>query len=301
VDLNVVQGFLAIAELGSMSKAALRLHVSQSTLTRQVRALESELGTVLFDRSGAGVTLTAAGRAFRDGIRPALEQVGRVVTETRRVGSGKQAALRIGYIASAAQKYLSPALRTLRNESAGLQVRLLDQTPSEQIAALRKGQLDLALIGFSPTLPQNEFFLRKLVTVPAVAVLPDNHPLAQSSRASLRDLSKETFIAIPEADAPGYNAWVRAVCRKAGFRPRFTEPADSMAHLLAMIAAENLAAIVPKYAIENAVPGLAVLPLKESYATADLVVAWPRGKLTEPMRRILKALFSDSTRAPASG
>ncbi len=274
-----------------MSKAALRLHVAQSTLTRQMRSLEGEIGAVLFERSGAGAALTPAGRVFQDGIRPALDQIGRIGLETRRVAAGRQATLRIGYIASAAQRYLNPALRMLRNASPAVKVQLRDQTPGEQIAALRKGQLDIALIGFSPALPKNEFFLRKLATVPAVAVLPDNHFLAQSKRASLRDLGKETFIAIPEEDAPGYNAWVRAVCRKAGLRPRFTESAGSMAHLLAMIAAENLVAIVPKYAAESAGPGLAVLPLNESFATADLVVAWPRGRLSDPVRRILRALF----------
>jgi len=277
-----------------MSKAAVRLHVSQSTLTRQIRALESEIGAVLFDRSGSGVVPTPAGRAFQDGIRSPLDQIDKVVAATRRVGSGQNATLRIGYIASAAQRYLNPALRRLRKDSPAFKVKLLDQTPSEQLAGLRQGTLDLAMLGFSPRLVEREFYVRRLATVPAVAVLQDDHRLANRGQVSLRELSAERFIAIPEGDAPGYNGWVRAVCRKAGFRPRFAEPAESMNHLVAMIAAENLAAILPEYAMETAAPGIAVLPVKERYAAADLVVAWQRGKLADPVRRALDALSSDS-------
>lgn len=298
MDLSVLQAFLAIADAGSMGKAALRLHVSQSTLTRQIQALEGEIGGKLFERSGQGVALTPAGHVFRQGIVPHLDGLARVVQETRRTARGLHATLRIGYIASAGQRYLNPALRQLRNSSPPVKVQLLDLTPTEQLAGLRQGRLDLALFGYSTGLADREFYVRRLATVPAVAVLPDTHPLARRTRASLRDLREETFIAIPEADAPGYNAWVRALCRKAGFRARFADASDSMSHLIAMITAENLAAILPSYAVEHTPPGVHVLTLTERDALADLSIVWPRGKLTDPVRRLLEALFPKSAKAP---
>lgn len=291
MDLNVIHGFLAIAGAGSMGKAARQLHVSQSTLTRRIQSLESEIGGRLFERSERGVALTPAGHVFLAGVKPHVEAIARVVQNARQTARGPQGALRVGYIASVAQRYLSPALRALRNSPPPLKVTLLDMTPSEQLAALRKGELDLALVGFVTDPIGREFYARKLATVPAVALLPDTHALANRPRASLRELRHETFIAIPEADAPGYNDWVRAICRRAGFRPRFADSASSMSHLAAMIAAENLAAIVPRYAIEDPPTGVHVLGLTESYAMADLIVAWPRGKLVEPVRRMLAALF----------
>lgn len=182
-----------------------------------------------------------------------------------------------------------------------MKVTLLDMTPSEQLAALRKGELDIALVGFATGSIEREFYARKLATVPAVAVLPDTHPLAAKPRASLRELRGETFITIPEEDAPGYNDWVRSICRKAGFRPRFAEKANSMAHLAAMIAADNVAAIVPRYAIENPPPGVQVLNLTETYAVAHLLVAWPRGKLPDPVNRMLAALFPKGAIREKSG
>jgi len=294
MDLNVVHGFFAIVEAGSMGKAAVRLRVSQSTLTRQVQALEAEIGAPLLERSGTGVAPTPAGRVFLEGMRAPLADVQRIAELTRRTGHGQRSLLRIGYMASTAQRYLNPALRILRERNPTVRVQLLDSSPGEQVAALRAGQIDLGLVGESGRLVDREFFVRKLATVPAVVLVPDNHPLATQTRISLRELKNETFIPIPDHDAPAYLPWLRTLCRKAGFRPKLTEPADSMAHLGAMVTADHCVALLPRFLAEKAAPGLAVLSLAESYAVADLLVIWQRGKTTEPVRQMLDALFSKS-------
>ena len=291
MDLNVVQGFFAIVEAGSMGKAAVRLRVSQSTLTRQVQALEAEVGAPLLERSGTGVALTPAGRFFLAGMRAPLDAVQRVVEQTRRTGHGQRSLLRIGYLASAAQRYLNPALRLLRERHPSLRVQLLDSSPGEQFAALRAGQIDLGMVGESGRLMEREFFVRKLATVPAVVLVPDDHGLARTDRVSLRDLKNETFVPIPAHDAPAYLPWVKTLCRKAGFRPKLTEAADSMSHLGAMVTGDRCVALLPAFMAEKAPPGLAVLTLTESYAVADLLVIWQRGKMSDPVRQMLGALF----------
>jgi DNA-binding transcriptional LysR family regulator len=294
MDLNVVHGFFAIVEAGSMGKAAVRLRVSQSTLTRQVQSLEAEIGAPLLERSGTGVAPTPAGRAFLEGMRAPLEDVRRVVELTRRTGHGQRSLLRIGYMASTAQRYLNPALRILRERNPTVRVQLLDSSPGEQFAALRAGQIDMGLVGESGRLVEREFFVRRLATVPAVVLVPDNHPLSTQARISLRELKNETFIPIPAHDAPAYVPWLKTLCRKAGFRPKLTEPAESMAHLGAMITADHCVAFLPRFLAEKAAPGLAVLSFTETYAVADLLVIWQRGKATEPVRQMLDALFSKS-------
>lgn len=295
MDLNVVQGFLAIVEAGSMGKAAGHLRVSQSTLTRQVQSLEAEVGTPLLERSGTGVSPTPAGRIFLEGMRGPLGDIKRLVELTRRTGQGQRSVLRIGYMASTAQRYLNPALRTLRSRNPTVRVQLIDSSPGEQFAALREGRIDLGIVGESGRLLEKEFFVRKLATVPAVALVPDNHPLVRRPAVSLRELKHETFIPIAEHDAPAYLPWLKTLCRKAGFRPKVTEPADSMAHLGAMVTADHCVALLPRFLVEKAAPGLAVLALTESGAVADLLVLWQRGKTTEPMRQMLDALFAKKT------
>jgi DNA-binding transcriptional LysR family regulator len=119
-----------------------------------------------------------------------------------------------------------------------VRVQLLDNSPGEQIAALRDGRIDLGLVGESGRLVDREFYVRKLATVPAVVLMPDNHPLAVNARISLRELKNETFIPLPDHDAPAYLPWLKTLCRKAGFRPKLTEPAESMSHLGAMVTAD---------------------------------------------------------------
>lgn len=291
MDLNIVHAFFAILAEGSMGKAAVRLRVSQSTLTRQVQALEAEIGTPLLERSGTGVTPTPAGRAFLEGMRAPLADIKRVVEVTRRTGQGQRSVLRIGYMASTAQRYLNPALRTFRGKNPTVRVQLLDSSPGEQLAALREGRIDLGLIGESGRLMEREFFVRKLATVPAVVLVSDDHPLATSTPVSLRELKHETFIPIPEHDAPAYIPWLQALCRKAGFRPKITEPADSMVHLCATVTADHYVSLLPRFLAEKPAPGLAVVSLAEKHATADLLVVWQRGKTTEPVRQMLDSLF----------
>jgi LysR family transcriptional regulator, benzoate and cis,cis-muconate-responsive activator of ben and cat genes len=292
VDLNVVKGFFAIVEAGSMGKAAVRLRVSQSTLTRQVQALEAEIGASLLDRSGTGITLTPAGRSFLENMRGPVEAVERAVEATRRVGQGQRSLLRIGYMASIAQRYLNPALRTLREQNPTVKVQLVDSSPGEQFAALRAGRIDMGVVGESGRLMEREFFVRKLATVPAVVLVSDAHPLAAKTEISLRELKGETFIPIAENDAPAYLPWLRTLCRKAGFRPKVTEAADSMAHLGAMVTADYFVSLLPRFLAERPAAGLAVLALRESYAVADLLVIWQRGTTTQPVRAMIDALFA---------
>ncbi|WP_414665105.1 LysR family transcriptional regulator [Horticoccus sp. 23ND18S-11] len=300
MDLNVVKGFFAIVEAGSMGKAAVHLRVSQSTLTRQVQALEAEIGASLLDRSGTGITPTPAGRIFLESMRAPLDAVERAIESTRRVSQGQRSLLRIGYMASIAQRYLNPALRLLREQSPTVRVQLLDASPGEQFAALRAGRIDVGVVGESGRLMEREFFVRKLATVPAVVLVPDNHPLAAQTVISLRELKGETFIPIADQDAPAYRPWLSALCRKAGFRPKVTEAAESMAHLGAMVTADHCVSLLPRFIAERPAPGLAVLAIKESFAVADLLVIWQRGKVAPPVRHLLDALFAQGSKR-ASG
>jgi len=280
-----------------MGKAAVRLRVSQSTLTRQVQGLEGEIGTALLDRSGTGITPTPAGRTFMESMRGPLEAVERAIESTRRTGHGQRSLLRVGYMASTAQRYLNPALRTLREQNPSVRVQLVDSSPGEQFDALRAGRIDMGVVGESGRLMEREFFVRKLTTVPAVVLVPDNHSLATKTAISLRELKGETFIPIADNDAPAYLPWLKTLCRKAGFRPKMTEAADSMAHLGAMVTADHCVALLPRFLAEKPAPGLAVLLLKETYAVADLLVIWQRGKMTEPVRQMLDALFARKGKA----
>jgi DNA-binding transcriptional LysR family regulator len=295
VNLDLLRSFFAVIEHGSLNQAAEQLHVSQSTLTRQMHALEHAVGGRLLERSSSGVALTAAGTRLADGMKPLLEKFDLVIDDARKQARGQSARLRIGYQMSLAAEYLHPALAALRRAHPEVKVNLLDLSPGEQIEALRKGEIDLALLGHAGGVVTKEFYVRRLARYPVFVVVGATHSLAAQSSVRLADLKRELFVGANDRDLPGHNAWITQLCRKAGFRPRFVLNAESLTHGLATVVTEEAVTLMPDYAKTAAGPGVVFRPLRDAIAHWDLYVAWQRGKVSEPVRAILAALPSRAT------
>lgn len=290
MNLTLIRSFFAVVEHGSLNQAALRLGVSQSTLTRQMHVLEAEVGGRLLERTATGVALTAAGRTFFDGTRAPLARIEAVIDETRGVIRGQRSVLRIGYLASAARVYLNPALAALRRQHPEVKVKLLDLSPGEQIAALRSGELEVGLLGHAGALVAREFFVRRLAMLPVLVALPDSHALANGATVALADLRGESFVGATEIDMPGYNDWMTQLCRKARFRPRIAHSADSLAHMLSTLVAEGAVGLLPAYSTQVDIPGVVFRPLRDAIAKVPFSVAWQRGTVPVAVRDFLNAL-----------
>ena len=296
VHLDLLRSFFEIVAHGSLNKAAAYLRVSQSTLTRQLRALETEIGGALVERGPGGIALTASGHALVETMRPVLARFDAALGEVRKLARGQSASLRIGYIMSAAREYLNPALAALRRAHPEVKVKLLDLSPGEQVEALRRGTIDLALLGLATGLLDNEFYVKRLGTLPVVAALSETHPLAGKKSISLPDLKREVFVGAPDRDLPGYNRWIMQAARKAGFRARIVENADSLTHGLALVVTEGAVSLIPDYAKKIASPGVVFRPLRSPAPTWTLLAAWQRGKTSAPVRALLDALPAKNTR-----
>jgi len=290
LNLDLLRSFFAIVEQGSLNKAAERLRVSQSTLTRQMQALEQEVGGPLLERSPGGVALTATGRALLDGAKPVLEKFDAVLAGVRQRARGQSADLRIGYVISAAGDYLNPALAALRKAHPEVKVKMRDLSPGEQITALRNGELDAALLWRAGGLLTTEFYVKTLAMLPLMAAMPEDHPLAGSKMIKLADLKKEVFVGAPDADVPGVNAWITGLCRRAGFRVRFVQNADSLTHALSVVVTEGAVSLLPGLTSGLRAPGVVFRSLQDTGAKYELMVAWPRGKTSAPVRTLIEAL-----------
>lgn len=143
--LSQIRAFLVVSEEGSINRAAERLRMSQSALSRQIQALEHEIGGALLERTSSGITLTPGGVALQKKMGAVLASYDRAIMEVRRTVRGEQEVIRIGYMPSAAKDYLSPALRRLRARHPDIAVKLLDLSPGEQIAALRASEIEVGL------------------------------------------------------------------------------------------------------------------------------------------------------------
>jgi len=285
--------FLVILEEGSLRRAAERLHISQSAITRQIQLLEHDLGGRVLERTSAGIHPTSGGHALADKARDLLGGYDSVMAEVRSLVRGEADRLRIGYVASAVQEYLGPALRVLRRTYPKLKVKMLDQTPGEMIIALRQGEIDLALTGHGVDLLSRDFYTHKLASVPSLVALPLDHRLASQKQISISQLKNESFVRASDSVVPGYDQKIIEFCRRFGkFRPRFVTIGQptSLAESLALAANEGAISLNPSFISHLGIPNVVMVPIADKEATWDLFVVWQRGKTAGPLRALLDAL-----------
>jgi DNA-binding transcriptional LysR family regulator len=291
--LEKLRLFLVVLEEGSLRRVAGRLHISQSAITRQLQLLELDLGGRVLERTSAGVRPTNGGHVLAAKAKLLLTNYDSTMAEVRRMVRGESERLRIGYIASAVQEYLGPALAVLRRAYPKLKVKMLDQTPGEMIIALRQGEIDLALTLHGADLLSRDFYARKLATVRSLVVLPVSHRFATQRQVSLSQLKDETFTRGSDDVVPGYNQRIVQFCRKyGGFRPRMVtiDGATGLAESLTLSADEDAISIQPAFISHLNVPNAVMVPIADAGATWDLFVVWQRGKAATPLRALLSEL-----------
>jgi DNA-binding transcriptional LysR family regulator len=293
IMLEKLRLFLVVLEEGSLRRAADRLRISQSAITRQMQSLEFDLGGLVLERTSAGVRPTKGGHALAERAKTLLADYDSTMAEVRRLNRGESERLLIGYIASAVQEYLGPALAVVRRAYPRLKVKMLDQTPGEMIIALRQGKIDLALTLHGIDLLSRDFYARKLATVRSLVALPVSHRFATERQVSLSQLKGETFVRGSDDVVPGYTQKIIRFCLKyGGFRPRLAtiDQANGLVESLALAANEEAISIQPAFISHLKVPNVVMVPIADAGATWDLFIVWQQGKMASPLRTLLSEL-----------
>jgi DNA-binding transcriptional LysR family regulator len=265
---------LAVAKHSHFGRAAAALGVGQPRISRLVSEAEAELGVALFDRDTRNVTLTPAGTAYVDDVRPALSRLDAAAERARATGRGDAGTVAVGTVGSALTPPLPRLLRLFRERHPAVAVSITELTTAEQVERLRAGTLDVGFV--RPPLPEPAATELTLVTVlrePLVAVLPPGHRLAGRSRIPLAALADEPFVRNPRHLGAGLHDTVTALCRAAGFVPRSAQEAVDMDTVLGLVAAGYGVAVVPRSAASRPVPGVSAVLLRPSTAIVELAVA----------------------------
>jgi len=289
-----LRSFLVVIEEGSLHRAATRLNLSQSALSRQMQALENELGGKLLERSSTGVRPTVGGHALAAKVGAMLGSYDSAMLEVRRLARGQSEEIRIGYLGSAFEEYLEPALKKLRKVHPRTKVKLLDLFPGEQITALRKGEIDIGLTLETGALLGRDFYTRKLAVDKSVAFLPRRHPLASRKQLRLSELKNETFLMGPDEHVPGARRQLIRICRRCGkFKPRLINvtAAEDVSSVLALVAKEDAVTLGPAFLRRCKAPDAVVVPVADTGATWNLFLVWQRGQITEALRTLLNDLL----------
>lgn len=288
--IDRIRAFFAVVEEGSVNRAAVRLRISQPALSRQMKSLEHDVGGKLLEREASGVKPTGLGHALMKSMRPALDTYESALADVRRQARGLRSELRVGYLISAAQSVLTPALARLRKTHPDLKLKLHDMSPKEQMDALRAGELDVALTGQEGAVAARDFFSLKICSLGVVAALSASDPLAGCKNISLKELKARDFIGIDEDQMPGRNRWMTGLCRTAGFKPRFVVVTDGITHVLSQVVSESAVTLLPDYFRTFTHPGVVFVPVSDAKARWDFIVLWQRGQVPPATRALVEAL-----------
>ena len=275
-DLRQLRYFVAVAEELHFGRAAERLHMSQSPLSRAVRDLERQLGLVLFVRTTRRVELTPAGRILLGGARRALAELDAAVADAREAGpQAKELSLGYGPFNREVAVLISSALA---GRGHALITRLDEDVTPELLRRVAAHDLSVALVMESPgAARQHGLRVDTLRDEPLLAALPASHRYAGASSIPVGDFVSEVVMLPREPPGQMYNAWFRAVIRAAGFelgRTMLTLSAPWDRRMLPVANGEAVSMFVGEWAAMA--EGVAAVPFDPPLSfPMDLVSPWP--------------------------
>lgn len=251
MELRHLRYFAAVAQELNFRRAAERLHLAQPSLSRQVRDLEEEIGTPLFERDRRQVTLTEAGRVLWGETPRLLAEVAAAIEATREAGRITRGTLHIGNVGVLSASFLPDSLAAFHQQFPQVEVEIHELGMDEQVAALLAGTIQVGFQARTHRTPVDGRLAEQTVLTCGLTVaLPTSHPLARERKLSLRSLAGERLLHLEPRPGAGYDRWVRTLCEQAGdFTPRFRRPVvDNLEALLGMVAAGEGVAILAELA-----------------------------------------------------
>ena len=285
MELRHLRYFIAVAEEGSLTLAAhKRLHTAQPSLSRQIRALEKELGAQLITRSVHGIELTAAGRVFLDHARLAVTQAEAAKEAVRRVARPAKPSLALGFLSGTEMDLLPKAKRILQDELPNIELKLSSDYSPRLAEALVKGRLDAAFLRPEPH--AGGLVYRRVRTEPLIVVFPKDHRLAARKAIKLRELKGEPFIK-PSKTAPTLRKIIEDSLERTGVDIRATHEVHNLAHAFSIIASTHAVTLLPAYA-KNFLPvALTSRPIQGHAPTVDLVVGYNKANSSPILKLFL--------------
>src|SRR6478735_425984 len=236
MDTRQMRCIVAIAECGSLTRAAERLGLAQPALTQTLNRLESEIGAKLFERSRRGAALTEAGLAIVEDLRAALAHGDAAAERARAMGAGRAGRLTIGFVTHAVYEVLPRALRRLHMAHPQLDVVLREMSNADQVDALEGGRIDLALL--HPPVPVTaRVHERRLGEEAMVVALPADHELAADGCVSMAEIAAHGLVWFPAQQMPLLRTLMLGAFRSAGLDLRVRQDANRTLTVLACVAA----------------------------------------------------------------
>lgn len=294
MELRQIRYFIVAAEEQNFNRAAVRLHVAQPALSRQIRALEDELGCQLFRRLKRGVSLSPAGQSLLGDARAILAALEHGCEKARAIDRGTQGQLRIGTNAIAlANGRVTAAVNRFRTECPRVELDLSPLTSPEQVDALCEGRLDAGLLYLDRPSPGLADI--KVADYSLLIGMRRDHPLAVRPNLVLGDLSDEAFV----WDQTGLMRFIYdgllGECRARGMEPRIVQSCHGSDATLGLIAAGVGIGFVHSSISERPHPDVVLRALEDFRPGFPLSLAWRADRETAALTRF-RAMVEEELR-----
>jgi DNA-binding transcriptional LysR family regulator len=267
-----------LADCGSFSRAASALDYTQSAVSKQVAALEREVGTQLVIRDVRPVRLTPAGDALARHARAVLERLAAAEAELEAIAALETGRLRVGTYASVGATLVVQAVAAFRQRHPGVKLSLIEAGRDTLVEHVRSGELDVAAVFDFPALGltiDEGFEARHLLDEAHDLLLPPTHRLARKKAVSIADLRDEEWL-FPTLgpDSPTQKLFM-AACANAGFEPRIVFRVNDCEMYQALVAAGVGVGFLPRLAIHPVHPGVVIKHIAEAPGRRILAIALP--------------------------
>ncbi|MCR0980766.1 LysR family transcriptional regulator [Roseomonas populi] len=290
VSLRQARAFVAAVRLGSLTRAAEALGVSQPTLTVQLRQLEEALGLRLLDRGARGTLPTAEGLRLAAEFERLIGDFDLLVTQARDVAAQRVGTVRLAALPSIGTTLLPRALARLRERRPGIQILIRDAVARRVAALLRAGEVELA-IG-TDLEADTELEATPLIADRMVAAIPAGHPLAGRPSVDLADLAGSPLILTdPESS-------VRVLVDRAfagqGLAASPAYEVTYMSTALGLVRAGLGVAILPSSAVGADLPGIAAAPIARPEIRRDILLIRRAGRTLSPAAEAFLAALREA-------
>lgn len=295
MNIRALQYFIALAELRHFRKAAERCHVSQPTLSTQIKKLEEQLGTDLIERNSRQVMLTPIGERILERARIIVAETAAIRQLARDADDPFAGTLSLGVFPTLAPYLLPHVIPTLRRKFPKLTLRLFEEKTEQVMAMLSSGTVDAILLALP--LDDDQLHVEPLFDEPFVLVLPTDHPLAQSPTVSLGDLQSQQLLLLEDGHCLRQHAL--DVCQLAGAKEKLDFQASSLETLRYMVAAGSGVTLMPILATKPPVTktdNVVARAFSAPQPQRTIAMAWRKSSLREELLIAIAEVFKSIDR-----
>lgn len=294
MELRHLRYFVMAAEEKNISRAAARLNISQPAVSRQIRDLEGELGIALFDRGSGGLSLTEAGQAALLHAQDLLRRAAGLEAAMAAFKRSPKRSLRVGFIPTALPGFLAAALRAFNQRREDVCTQIREMSPLEQEQALRRGEIDLALLGTPRPQLSEEFRSTVIAKTQMAIVLPDDHLLALRRSIDLAELEGERFVSLHERHFPGRPALIADLGERAGFTLGVGMKAEGLQELLGLVAGGAGVGVLPADVHQLPHPGVVFVNMRRPKLQLVSAAVWREASETAELVELIALLKAAS-------